>query len=87
MKPEELIRMCDAKIERYAADGCPILPGDPRISFLWPTDSLLPGDFFGLEHHCGVVKYGTVICIPAKSLKQKLEYALMEGFGVSIGER
>ena len=87
MKPEELIKMCDDAIERWADHGRPTLPGEPMISFLWPIGKPLPKDFFGVEYQCHSVKRGTVIRIAAKPLKQKLEYALMEGFDVSTGER
>lgn len=87
MKPEELIRMCDEEIERWADHGRPTLPGEPMISFLWPIGKPLPKDFFGVEYQCHASRYGTVIWIPAKQLKQKLEYALMEGFSVSTRER
>ena len=84
MKLEELIKMCDDEIERYAADDNPIFFSEPMISFLWPIGRPLPKDFFGVEYQCYSVKRGTAIRIPAKQLKQKLEYALMEGFDVSI---
>ncbi len=82
MKPEELIKMCDAAIARWAdVDEWPHMPGEPQISFLWPIGKPLPKDFFGIEFLSHRVKRGTAIWIPAKPLKQKLEYALMEGFG------
>ncbi|MFM2433230.1 MAG: hypothetical protein RLZZ511_4444 [Cyanobacteriota bacterium] len=81
MKPEELIKMCDTAINRWGDETLPKLPGEPQISFLWQIGRPLPQDFFGIEYQCYSVRRGTAIRIPAKPLKQKLEYALMEGFG------
>ncbi|MFM2433010.1 MAG: hypothetical protein RLZZ511_4224 [Cyanobacteriota bacterium] len=80
MKPQDLIKMCDTAIARWADETLPELPGEPQISFLWSIWRPLPRDFFGIEFQCHSVRRGTAIWIPAKPLKQKLEYALMEGF-------